>query len=308
MKVVFMGTPEFAATVLSKLIDNKVNIVGVVTVADKPTGRGLLLSESAVKKVAIESGIKVLQPLNLKDSAFIDELKSLEADLFVVVAFRMLPEVVWQMPAKGCFNLHGSLLPQYRGAAPINWAIINGESVTGVTTFFIEKEIDTGKIIDQEKITIQDTDNVGDIYEKLMHLGADLTLKTVLALTIGSVDAKAQGDYQALDLKPAPKLTKETGLLDTHCSVDSFHNMVRGLSPYPCAWVKLIHKTTGITKSLKIFKTSKIIAESKHSWILTLDDGKIQLLEIQLEGKKRMNVDDFLRGFQHNDWEIASKH
>ena len=141
-----------------------------------------------------------------------------------------------------------------------------------------------------------------------MHLGADLTLKTVLALTIGSVDAKAQGDYQALDLKPAPKLTKETGLLDTHCSVDSFHNMVRGLSPYPCAWVKLIHKTTGITKSLKIFKTSKIIAESKHSWILTLDDGKIQLLEIQLEGKKRMNVDDFLRGFQHNDWEIASKH
>jgi methionyl-tRNA formyltransferase len=307
MRVVFMGTPEFAATILEKLITNNVEIVGVVTVADKPTGRGLQISESAVKKVAILHGIKVLQPLKLKDPDFILALENLHADLFVVVAFRMLPEIVWRMPQKGCFNLHGSLLPQYRGAAPINWAIINGEKKTGVTTFFIEKEIDTGKIIDQEEIEIGENENVGSVYERLMHLGAELTLKTVKQLALGEVKAVSQDKFSAIDLKHAPKLFKESGFLDLNMRAQDFHNFVRGMSPYPCAWIKLRHKENGQEKTLKIFETSLALSEHKNQWILTLQDSKIELIEIQLEGKKRMKTGEFLRGFQHKEWEIVSK-
>jgi methionyl-tRNA formyltransferase len=307
MKVVFMGTPEFAATILEKLIKNNIEIVGVVTVADKPTGRGLQLSESAVKKLAIQHNLTLLQPLKLKDPDFIFSLENLKADLFVVVAFRMLPEIVWQMPSKGCFNLHGSLLPQYRGAAPINWAIINGEKKTGVTTFFIEKEIDTGKIIDQEEIEIGENENVGSVYERLMHLGASLTLKTVKQLEVGNVIAKAQDEFISETLKHAPKLFKETGWLDLNSTLKDFHNRTRGLSPYPCAWIKLKHKVNGLEKTLKIFETSIQLNETKNNWVLNLIDGKIELVEIQLEGKKRMKTEDFLRGFQHNDWEIVAK-
>ncbi len=302
MRIIFMGTPDFAVASLAKLIENGENIVAVVTSPDKPSGRGLQLGESAVKKYAVSKNIPVLQPEKLKAPQFIEELKSYNADLQIVVAFRMLPEVVWNMPVLGTFNLHGSLLPQYRGAAPINWAIINGEHETGVTTFFLKHEIDTGSIIFQEKLQIGFTENVGDIYEKLMHLGADLVLKTVLAIKSGEYPQTIQNE--TVELHHAPKIFKETCEINWQNTAIEIYNFIRGLSPYPAAW------TIFAGKSCKIFRARIIDGETvnlgmpgefyfdKNQLIFKTSDGFLAIDELQQEGKKRMMVDEFLRGFR----------
>ena len=241
LRIVYMGTPEFAVESLKRLVEGGYNIVGVITMPDKPMGRhGSVLQPSPVKQYAVSQGLKVLQPEKLKDESFVAELRELKADLQIVVAFRMLPEVVWNMPRLGTFNLHASLLPQYRGAAPINWAVINGETETGITTFFLKHEIDTGEIIDQVRVPIADTDNVGDVYERLMNLGGDLVVKTVDSILDGSVktvpqDKLAEGEV----LRPAPKIFKETCRIDWSKGVKQIYDFVRGLSPYPAAWTEL---------------------------------------------------------------------
>jgi methionyl-tRNA formyltransferase len=300
-----MGTPEFAVASLAKLVENGANVVAVVTSVDKPSGRGLQMSESAVKKYAVSKNIPVLQPEKLKSAEFLAELASYNADLQIVVAFRMLPEVVWNMPKFGTFNLHGSLLPQYRGAAPINWAIINGEKETGVTTFFLKHEIDTGSIIFQEKLLINDADNVGSIYEKLMHLGADLVLKTVKAIEAGIYPQQIQDE--SVILHHAPKIFKETCEIDWRKSAVEINNFIRGLSPYPAAW------TVFAGKSCKIFE-AKVVENVGFEQPTTLKVGDfyfdkkqlifktgkdyISIIELQQEGKKRMGVEEFLRGFR----------
>lgn len=309
LKIVFMGTPEFAVPSLDTLLKNNCTIVGVVTATDKPAGRGNALQQSAVKKYALAHNLTILQPPNLKSEQFIQNLESLNANLFIVVAFRMLPEVVWRMPSLGTFNLHASLLPQYRGAAPINWAIINGEKETGVTTFFLQHEIDTGNIILQEKVTIQEDDNVGSVHDKLMTIGATLVLKTVQAIEHDRVDAMPQKNkIQANDtLRHAPKIFKETCLVDWNKPAIEIHNLVRGLSPYPAAFTYLDNKV------LKLFKTNirpihthneQLIASGKyitdHKTFLAFksNDAFLDILELQLEGKKRMPIKEFLRGYK----------
>ena len=237
LRIIYMGTPDFAVEPLKQLVENGYNIVGVITMPDKPAGRGHKLQYSPVKEYALSKGLTLLQPTKLKDEAFIEELKSLNADLQIVVAFRMLPEVVWNMPRLGTFNLHASLLPQYRGAAPINWAIINGETETGITTFFLTHEIDTGKIIQQEKIAIEDTDNVGIIHDKLMFKGSELVLQTVDAILRGDIKPKPQEElYQSeSELKPAPKIFKETCKIDFCKTTKEVYDLIRGMSPYPAA-------------------------------------------------------------------------
>ncbi len=305
MRIIFMGTPDFAVASLAKLVESGENVVAVVTSADKPSGRGLQLSESAVKKYAVSKNIPVLQPEKLKSPEFLLELKSYRADLQIVVAFRMLPEAVWNMPSKGTFNLHGSLLPQYRGAAPINWAIINGEKETGVTTFFLKHEIDTGSIIFQEKLPIGFEENVGNIYEKLMHLGADLVLKTVKAIKAGDFPQEIQDE--SVVLHHAPKIFKETCKIDWQKSALEIYNFIRGLSPYPGAWINFDGKITKIFKA----KIIEIDAEKypsllfasdlhleKNQLIFKTGNGFLSILELQLEGKKRMGIEEFLRGFR----------
>ncbi|KAA6430505.1 methionyl-tRNA formyltransferase [Dyadobacter flavalbus] len=294
-----MGTPEFAVPSLKSLVESNSNIVAVVTVPDKPSGRGQKQTASPVKMYAQEKGIPVLQPEKLKNPEFLEELKSYNADLQVVVAFRMLPEVVWNMPPKGTFNLHSSLLPQYRGAAPINWAVINGETETGVTTFFIEKDIDTGKIIFQDKETISEDDDAGSLHDRLMLKGAQLVVKTVQAIENGSFPQEPQ--QEPADIKMAPKIFRETCEIDWKRPSLEIHNFVRGLSPYPAAWTVL----NGL--SCKIFRT-KIVDSQKdeqpgayrtdHKTYLHFctGDGWISVENLQLEGKKRMNTGDFLRG------------
>lgn len=296
-----MGTPEFAVPSLQSLVENKSNVVAVVTVPDKPAGRGQKQTSSPVKVYAESQGIPVLQPEKLKNPAFLEELKSYNADLQVVVAFRMLPEVVWNMPAKGTFNLHSSLLPQYRGAAPINWAVINGETETGVTTFFIEKDIDTGKIIFQDKEPISPDDNAGTLYERLMRKGAELVVKTVEAIAQGSYPQEPQEEPH--DIKAAPKIFRETCEIDWNKPSREIHNFVRGLSPYPAAWTTL----NGL--SCKVFKT-KIVdsaaealagefeSDGKSHLHFRTGDGWLAIEELQIEGKKRMAVGDFLRGYK----------
>lgn len=290
-----MGTPEFAVPSLDILIQNNYNVVGVITAPDKPAGRGQKIMESEVKKFAVSKNLNILQPTNLKDPEFLDQLKSLNADLQIVVAFRMLPEVVWAMPAKGTFNLHGSLLPKYRGAAPINWAIINGEKETGVTTFFLKHEIDTGNIIMQDKEVIQEDDNVGTVYERLMYKGANLVLQTVKAIEADKVELKPQKDSEAIH---APKIFKETCLLNHEYNAEKNHNLVRGLSPYPVAY--FVYKS----KSFKVYKSSivklkintEIETDGKTYLYFQCNDYVLSILEIQAEGKKRMLIQDFLRG------------
>jgi methionyl-tRNA formyltransferase len=294
-----MGTPQFAVPMLETLQQSQHEVVGVITAPDKPAGRGQQLHESDVKKSAVALGLTILQPEKLKNEDFLKELKALDADLFVVVAFRMLPEVVWNMPPLGTINLHASLLPNYRGAAPINWAVINGEKETGVTTFKLQHEIDTGKIIFQEKIAIKEDETVGEVYEKLMNLGAKVLLKTV--------DAMAENDFPQIaqdhitDIKHAPKIFKETCKIDWNKTAEEIHNLVRGLSPYPAAYT-ILHE-----KVLKIFKTKKEdTTDSKPYGTYDTDgktylkfyckEGALSILELQLEGKKRMNVEEFLRG------------
>lgn len=301
LRIIFMGTPEFAVPSLQSLVENKSNVVAVVTVPDKPAGRGQKQTASPVKLYAESQGIPVLQPEKLKNPAFLEELKSYRADLQVVVAFRMLPEAVWNMPSKGTFNLHSSLLPQYRGAAPINWAVINGETETGVTTFFIEKDIDTGKIIFQDREPIYPEDNAGTLYERLMRKGASLVVKTVEAIEAGSYPQEPQAE--PADIKAAPKIFRETCEIDWNKPTVEIHNFVRGLSPYPAAWTTL----NGL--SCKVFKTSVIESDSnatpgeyrtdgKTHLHFRTGDGWLAVEELQIEGKKRMAVGDFLRGYK----------
>ena len=294
-----MGTPEFAVAPLKALVEGGYNIVAVVTMPDKPAGRGHHVQYSAVKEYALSVGLPVLQPEKLKEEAFVEELRSYQADLQIVVAFRMLPEVVWAMPRLGTFNLHASLLPQYRGAAPINWAVINGDKETGVTTFMLKHEIDTGNIILQERIPIGEDENVGSVHDRLMELGTRLVLKTVDL--IAKSDAKGtplpttpQDTIAAEDLRPAPKIFKETCQIDTTKTVEEVHNFVRGLSPYPAAWCNL---TIGGT----MYENVKVFATQKGSGAISLQcaDGEISLTELQLPGKKRMNAKDLLNGLQN---------
>jgi methionyl-tRNA formyltransferase len=312
-RIVFMGTPDFAVSILEGLVSANFNIVSVVTAPDKPAGRGQQLSESAVKKAAITHSISVLQPSNLKDDVFIHELQSLSADLFVVVAFRMLPEIVWSMPPKGTINLHASLLPNYRGAAPINWAVINGEKETGVTTFFIEKEIDTGKVIEQEKIAIEEKETVGEVHDKLMVLGTKLTVSTVGKIMIGEANGIEQDSMTTATLKNAPKIFKPDCKVDWDQEVTVVHNFIRGLSPYPTAWTELKNKVTGEVKSFKLFISSKTMQSVKDGTaLLTSSEGVLFpcadfylcLTEFQMEGKRRMNYKEFLAGNRLEDWVI----
>lgn len=307
MKIVFMGTPDFAVRSLSILVDNGYEVAGVITAPDRPAGRGQEIRKSPVKAYAEEQGLNVLQPTNLKDESFIAELKSLQPDLQVVVAFRMLPEVVWQIPTKGTFNLHASLLPQYRGAAPINWAIINGEEETGVTTFFIDKEIDTGKVIFQQRVPISNNDNAGILHDRLMETGAKLVLKTVQSIDKGEYQTTPQSEMSEAELKPAPKIFKDDCRIDWNKSVDAVYNFIRGMSPYPAAFTTLI-SPEGKEYILKVYNTTKeldengqtpgsIESDNKNYLKVATPDGYISINELQLAGKKRMKTDEFLRGF-----------
>ena len=297
LRIVFMGTPDFAVLSLDILVQHNYKIVGVITAPDKPAGRGQQLHQSAVKKYAVEKNLAVLQPEKLKNADFINELKALEPNLFIVVAFRMLPELVWQMPEYGTFNLHASLLPQYRGAAPINWAVINGEKETGVTTFFLQQEIDTGNIILQEKINIEDEDNAGSVHDKLMDIGSQLVLKTVQQIEENSVTEQPQ---ELTTSKHAPKIYKETCLIDWNKPVLEIHDLIRGLSPYPTAFTHLDGKVLKIYKSEVILRQAHddkaYLTDNKTYLSFKCADGYLDILELQLEGKKRMKVDEFLRG------------
>lgn len=299
-----MGTPEFAVVSLQKIYESGIEVSAVVTVPDKPAGRGQQLMESPVKLFAKKNNLKVLQPENLKHESFIEELKKINADLFVVVAFRMLPEIVWSMPKYGTINLHASLLPQYRGAAPINWAVINGENETGATTFFIEKEIDTGKIIDQVKVAINENDNAGIVHDKLMIQGADLLLKTIQAIFNNNVNPIDQNQLTNQNLKAAPKIFKNDCQLDWNNSSVALFNKIRGLSPYPASYTTIQNGDT--KKTLKILAATYIKDQANHSHQIKIynntlymgcNDGWILPIEVQLEGKKRMKTIDFLNGF-----------
>lgn len=306
LRIVFLGTPDFAVESLDLLVKNGFNIVGVVTATDKPAGRGHKMLPSAVKQYAVEHGLYLMQPERLKDEAFVDELRSLNADLFIVIAFRMLPEVVWQMPRLGTFNLHASLLPKYRGAAPINWAVINGEKETGVTTFFLKHEIDTGDVIQQQSIAIGDDENVGSVHDRLMHLGAQLTLDTVNAIVDGTVTSVPQSQLNDYEPTPAPKIFRDTCHIDLTLPAARVHNLVRGLSPYPGAWID-ITLADGSTVTAKIFETAittapvqpsqqgKVYAHDGHL-MLGAADRAVEILSLQPAGKRRMTSDEFLRG------------
>lgn len=296
-----MGTPQFAVPMLETLVASEHKVVGVVTATDKPAGRGNKIQQSEVKQCALKHNLKVLQPPKLKAPEFLEDLRSLQADLFVVVAFRMLPQVVWGMPPLGTINLHASLLPQYRGAAPINWAVINGEKETGVTTFFIQQEIDTGAIIFKESIPIRDDETVGELYGELMDLGAAVLLKTVNAIAGGNYPQTPQDHIT--DVKQAPKIFKDTCRIDFNKPVAEVYNFIRGLSPYPAAHTNLDDK------GFKIFKTVKHVqaheqlpgtyrSDDKTYINIYCADGWLEIKECQLEGKKRMSIDEFLRGYK----------
>lgn len=310
LRIVFMGTPDFAVASLNILVNNGFNIVGVVTSPDKPAGRGLQMHESAVKKYALQHNLKILQPVSLKDEHFLSELRSLNPNLQIVVAFRMLPEVVWNMPPLGTFNLHASLLPQYRGAAPINHAIINGEKETGVTTFFLKHEIDTGNIIKQRSTPIGENETAGELHDKLMNIGAELVLETVKAIENGNYTTRPQDSVTQKELKGAPKIFKDFCKIDWNKNTNTIHNFIRGLSPYPAAWTEFI-SPEGDTFITKVFITrpetlshnhtiGTIICDNKSFLKIACNNGYIHVSELQLAGKKRMKVADFLRGFNLN--------
>ena len=318
IRIVFMGTPDFAVESLKALVEKNYNIVGVITAPDKPAGRGRQLSESAVKQYAIQHSLRILQPEKLKNPEFIAELESLKADLQVVVAFRMLPEMVWSMPPMGTFNLHGSLLPQYRGAAPLNWAVINGETETGVTTFLLSHEIDTGRIMFQEKIEIAENDTVGDLHDRLMVIGASLVVETVDALAGGNVEAIDQ--EHLIDnpdrIKHAPKIFKDDCRIDWTRDTESVRNLIRGLSPYPAAWTELEHPGKKEVLTAKIFAATRdnsslpaapgtLQTDGKKFLKIACPDGWLSITDIQLSGKKRMKTDELLRGFHDlGDWQV----
>ena len=303
-----MGTPDFAVEALRQLVEGGYNVVGVITMPDKPAGRGHKIQYSPVKQYALERNLPLLQPEKLKDEAFVEALREWKADLQIVVAFRMLPEVVWNMPRLGTFNLHASLLPQYRGAAPINWAVINGDTETGVTTFFLTHEIDTGKIIRQKHLPIADTDNVGTVHDALMAIGAGLVTETVDLLLAGKVDAIPQEEFikDVIELRPAPKIFKDTCRIDWNQPSKRIYDFIRGLSPYPAAWTELV-ASDGSRQALKVYQAEKhpashnqavgtILTDAKSYIDIVVEDGYIRLLDLQLAGKKRMGVKDFLNG------------
>ena len=313
LRIIFMGTPEFAVPSLDKIYEAGYDIAAVVTAPDRLAGRGMQLTQSAIKKSALQKNLKILQPEKLKSPGFIEELKSLKADLQVVVAFRMLPEIVWNMPPMGTLNLHASLLPQYRGAAPINWAIINGEKETGVTTFKLQQEIDTGNILLQEKIQISDTETAGTLHDKMMHTGADLLFKTVHELEKGTLKEIPQpstpdiepwaSNLQPSILHTAPKIFTETCDINWNKNVDEIYNLIRGLSPYPAAFTFLNGKKLKIIssekeKSKELAEAGKLFTDHKTFLKFAANDGFILLKEIQLEGKKKMKIEDFLRGWR----------
>ncbi|MCQ2144311.1 MAG: methionyl-tRNA formyltransferase [Bacteroidales bacterium] len=323
-QIVYMGTPEFAVAPLDALIQQGYHIAAVVTVPDKASGRGLKVNESAVKKYAVEHGIPVYQPEKLKDPEFVDAMKALKPDLFVVVAFRMLPKVVWEIPALGTFNLHAALLPQYRGAAPINWAVINGDQVTGVTTFFIDEGIDTGNIMMREQIRIEKTDNAGDVHDKLMELGSKVVVQTVEGIIEGHIENRVQKSFIQGDevLKPAPKLTRELCHIDWNARSKDIYNLIRGLSPYPAAFTEVYKEGTEPVQ-MKIYSAERmdaaqtaalaglsgleagaqpapgtILCDGKNTLAITTTDGAISIKELQISGKKRMDTKSFLLGFR----------
>lgn len=306
LRIVFLGTPEFAVESLEAIIAGGYNVVGVVTMPDKPAGRGHKMYQSPVKECALRHGIRVMQPVRLKDPDFVDELRSLNADLFVVIAFRMLPEIVWSMPHLGTFNLHASLLPRYRGAAPINRAVMNGDTETGVTTFFLKHEIDTGDIIQQERIAILPSDNVGDVHDRLMHLGARLTVETIDAIVAGSLSTTPQdkliGDIEPT---PAPKIFKEDCEINWAAPAEVVHNHVRGLSPYPAAWSTLVSDGR-VVGAMKIFETKILdgespvapgsVVEENGRIIVGTGTAPVEILSLQAPGKRRVATADYLRG------------
>jgi methionyl-tRNA formyltransferase len=302
-----MGTPDFAVATLQRLVENGFEVVAAITAPDKPVGRGQKMSESPVKKYALSQGIPVLQPEKLKNKAFLEELANYKADLQVVVAFRMLPEAVWAMPKMGTINLHGSLLPQYRGAAPLNWAVINGQIISGVTTFFIEKEIDTGNVIFSENIEIKATDTAGDLHDRMMWIGGDLMVKTVKAIESGVYPSVKQDFSQ--ELKPAPKIFKETCKIDWQQDAKAIYDFVRGLSPYPAAWTTLdgkvlkIFETEIVNEELLeldnlVFEEFKLKTDHKKHLLIQTSDSFLAIKSLQLEGKKRMSTEEFLRGYR----------
>jgi methionyl-tRNA formyltransferase len=305
LRIVFMGTPEFAVASLQALVEAGCNIVGVITAPDKPAGRGMKLTESAVKKYALETGLQILQPQKLKSPDFLTELKALNADLQIVVAFRMLPEVLWNMPPLGTINLHGSLLPQYRGAAPINWAVINGEKETGVTTFKLKQEIDTGDILLQEKILIGENDTAGQLHDVMKEIGANLLVMTVKGIADAPLLETPQAKIidQAGEIKHAPTIFTETCIISWNNTCDVIYNLIRGLSPHPGAITQFQGKTLKIYRSTKevVSHSSSIgtwLTDNKSFLKFACADGYIYVTELQLEGKKRMPVEDFLRGFR----------
>ena len=306
LRIVFMGTPDFAVTILKHLVENHYNIVGVITAADKPAGRGRKLNESAVKKYAVSKEITIMQPTNLKNQGFQQELENLKADLQIVVAFRMLPKAVWKMPKLGTFNLHASLLPSYRGAAPIHWAIINGETKTGVTTFFIDDKIDTGEIILQKEISIYNDETVGSLHDKLMFLGADLVTKTVDLISEGNVTTKKQPE---LEEKSAPKLNPENTKINWTHSLDTIYNQIRGLNPFPAAWTSIKNNDEEITAKIYAVRkeiqehklnTGKIIT-SKKELKVAIKDGFLIIDEIKISGKKKMDAKSLLNGYTFSE-------
>ncbi len=303
LRIIFMGTPEFAVASLDALVKAGANIVAVITAPDKPAGRGMKMSQSAVKQYAVEQGLTVLQPEKLKDPTFLDTLKSLQADLQIVVAFRMLPELVWNMPPMGTINVHGSLLPQYRGAAPINWAVINGDPYTGVTTFQLQHAIDTGNILLQEKFPIHENDTAGMVHDTMKEIGAELLVKTVRGLAAGTIQPVPQNDIPAGQLKHAPKIFTETCKINFDQSVTDVHNHIRGLSPFPGAFTYLNDKLLKIYLSEKEITSVKeapgtAVSDGKTFLKFACTDGYVKAKEIQLEGKKRMLVEEFLRGYK----------
>jgi methionyl-tRNA formyltransferase len=307
LRIIFMGTPEFAVGILDTVIKNNYDVVGVITAADKPAGRGQKIKYSAVKEYALANNLTLLQPTNLKDENFLNELKALNANLQIVVAFRMLPKVVWEMPKLGTFNLHASLLPNYRGAAPINWAIINGEAKTGVTTFFIDDKIDTGAMILRSETAIEPTENAGELHDRLMHLGSQTVIETLKLIESGTVTTTIQEDNE--EIKTAYKLNKDNCKIDWTKSGAEINNLIRGLSPYPAAWTFLKDKEEEL--SVKIYE-AKLLAD-KHSFEagtllstkkeikVAVENGFIQLLSLQLPGKKRMQTSELLNGISFSD-------
>lgn len=313
MKIVFMGTPEFASICLEEILTSQHKIVGVVTVPDKPAGRGQKFTESAISQFAKKKDLKLLKPDRLKNADFLKELQNLEADCFVVVAFRMLPKEVWQIPPKGTFNLHASLLPQYRGAAPINWAILNGEKETGVTTFMIDEKIDTGNILLQEKVSIDFQENAGDVHDKLAKKGKQLIIQTLNGLEKGNLKATPQIIFE--NLKVAPKIFKEDCKINWENSIEKIYNTIRGLSPYPTAWTHFIKEDNNLT--VKLYKarfelcpnSDKNLGQlsfENHEILIKLKDGNLYIQELQPEGKRRMKAVDFINGLhEKNGWKLA---